>query len=256
MSGGQNDYQTMKKIGLNRVLVLSIVGNIVLVMLVAYIGCIKTDFAKRGLQKIGIIEKDLKDLPDYTCIQGWTNTLEKLNLDVEVAFFGNSITRQSDFRKYFPEKSICNLGYGGDTPERMILRVDQIKAVHPEKVFVMAGINGLTRRNSQEFNETFVTLVDSIKAAVPNAKIYLQSLLPVNPELKNGKQFKNKIERITQYNAIMNDVAKNKGCTYIDLYSLYAVDDTLPQSLTQDGLHLLPEAYDKWASAIKKYIEE
>ena len=72
----------------------------------------------------------------------------------------------------------------------MLLRTNQIKAVNPEKVFVMAGINGLLIQTEQKFTEKYATLVDSIKLAVPTAKIYLQSILPVNPSMKSGIVFK------------------------------------------------------------------
>ena len=37
-----------------------------------------------------------------------------MHLDADVVFFGNSITRASCFDTYFPDVSICNLGYGGE----------------------------------------------------------------------------------------------------------------------------------------------
>ena len=203
---------------------------------------------------MGIMKTDPQKRGDYWCIQGWTNTLEKLHLDVDVVFFGNSITRGSSFEKYFPNVTICNLGYPGDNLDGMLLRVNQIKAVNPEKVFVMAGINGLYIQTEQVFTEKYVTMVDSIKQVVPNAKIYLQSILPVNPSMKDGKLF-NK-EKIAKCNDIIRIVAGQKGCIYVDLYRLYAVNGIMPTELTRDGIHLFPESYDRWAEEIRKYIEE
>lgn len=201
----------------------------------------KTDPAKSG---------------DYYCIGGWTNTLEKLHLNVDVVFFGNSITRGSSFEKFFPNVSICNLGYGGDTTVGMTHRAKQIKAVNPEKVFVMEGINGLHIQSESIFTEKYATMVDSIKQAVPEARIYLQSILPINPSMKAGKTFKNKIEKIARFNEIVRTIAGEKGCVYVDLYNVYAKDGIMPKELTPDGVHLYPEAYDRWAEEIRKYIEE
>jgi lysophospholipase L1-like esterase len=136
----------------------------------------------------------------------------------------------------------------------MLLRTNQIKAVNPEKVFVMAGINGLLIQTEQKFTEKYATLVDSIKLAVPTAKIYLQSILPVNPSMKSGIVFKK--EKIARCNEIIRNIAKQKGCVYIDLYKLYAIDGIMPEELTPDGVHLYPKAYDRWAEEIKKYIAE
>ena len=255
MFGGHVNFLKMKKIGLkNCLLWISLIGNVLLLALVIFIGCIKTNYINSKLERLGIMEIDPTKRGDYWSIVGWTNTLEKLHLDVDVVFFGNSITRGSCFEKYFPNVSICNLGYPGDNTDGMLLRVNQIKAVNPEKVFVMAGINGLHVQTEQVFTEKYATLVDSIKQAVPTAKIYLQSILPVNPSMKAGKS-PNK-EKIAKCNEIVRKIAEQKRCFYVDLYSLYAVDGIMPEELTRDGVHLYPEAYDRWANEIKKYIEE
>ena len=245
----------MKKFGLKKCLLwFSVIGNVLLFALVIFIGCVKTNYIASKLEGLGIMKVDPKKRGDYWCIQGWTNTLEKLHLDVDVVFFGNSITKGSSFEKYFPNVSICNLGRPGDTTDGMLLRVNQIKTVHPEKVFVMAGINGLHVQTEEVFAEKYTTMVDSIKQAVPDATIYLQSILPVNPSKKGQKSSLS--EKIVNCNEIIRRIAGQKDCVYVDLYRLYAVDGIMPAELTRDGVHLFPESYDRWAEEIRKYIEE
>ena len=245
----------MKRIGLKKsVLWISLIGNALLFAIIIFIGCVKTNYINSKLERIGIMKFDPTKRGDYCSIRGWTNTIEKLHLDMDVVFFGNSITCGSSFEKYFPNVKICNLGYPGDNTDGMLLRTNQIKAVNPEKVFVMAGINGLHIQTEKVFTEKYATMVDSIKLAVPTAKIYLQSILPVNPSMKGGKGI-NK-EKIVKCNEIVQQIAKQKGCVYIDLYKLYAVDRIMPKELTPDGVHLYPKAYDRWADEIRKYIEE
>lgn len=255
MFGGHTVFLTMKKNGLKKCLFwISLIGNVLLLAIVIFIGCVKTNYVNSKLEGIGLIKLDPTKRGDYWSIRGWTNTIEKLHLDADVVFFGNSITYDSRFEEYFPNVSICNLGYPGDNTDGMLLRVDQIKAVKPEKVFVMAGINGLHVQTEQIFTEKYQTMVDSIKNAVPTAKIYLQSILPVNPSMKAAKVF-NK-EKIAKCNDIVRKIAEQKRCIYVDLYNLYAVDGIMPEKLTRDGVHLYPKAYDIWANEIKKYIEE
>ena len=245
----------MKRIGLKKVVLgVSLIGNVLLFAITIFIGCVKTDYINSKLERLGIMKIDPVKRGDYWSIQGWTNTLEKLHLDMDVVFFGNSITRGSCFEKYFPNVKICNLGYPGDNTDGMLLRVKQIKVVNPEKVFVMAGINGLHIQTEEVFTEKYATMVDSIKLAVPTAKIYLQSILPVNPSMKAGKSF-NK-EKIARCNELVRKIAEEKGCVYIDLYRLYAVDGIMPEELTRDGVHLYPKAYNRWAEEIRKYIEK
>ena len=74
--------------------------------------------------------------------------------------------------------------------------------------------------------------------------------------MKTGGNFKNKTDRIVKCNHLIRDIAEEKGCIYVDLYNLYAKDDIMPEELTRDGVHLLPEAYDRWAEAIRVYVEK
>lgn len=160
-------------------LVLSLVANVLLLGSIYFIGGVKTNFFRRIGTRMGVCETKPQDRGDYWCIQGWTNTLRKLGYDADVVFFGNSITRGGNFQDYFPNVKTCNLGYSGDNMDGMMLRMEQIKAVSPEKVFVMAGINGLQMQTDDVFEKKYQQMVDSIKKTVPEAEVYLQSILPV-----------------------------------------------------------------------------
>ena len=234
-------------------LVLSLVANVVLLAGIYFIGGVKTNFFRRIGIRMGICEMNPKDRGDYWCIQGWTNTLEKLNYDSDVVFFGNSITRGGSFQNYFPNVKTCNLGYPGDNMDGMMLRVKQIKVVKPEKVFVMAGINGLQMQTIDVFESKYQRMVDSIKSVVPDAAIYLQSILPVNHEMTKGGA---SAEKIKNANAIIKEIAQRSDCVYVDLWSLFEKNDEMPRELTRDGVHLKSEAYERWMEEIRKYIEE
>ena len=62
------------------------------------------------------------------------------------------------------------------------------------------------------------------------------------------------VTEIIQANQIITRIAGEKGMIYIDLFSLYCIDGQLPDELTNDGIHLLPKAYDRWAEAIREYV--
>lgn len=75
---------------------------------------------------------------------------------VDVVFYGNSITCGSSFQDYFPEVSICNLGYPGDNLDGLTSRSYMIATVKPEKVFVMGGINGHLLKAKNTFRPVFL----------------------------------------------------------------------------------------------------
>lgn len=194
------------------------------------------------------------DNPNYWCIQGWTNTLEKMNVDFDVVFFGNSITRGSSFHEYFTNTSICNLGFPGDNLDGMMLRVNQIKAVNPKKIFIMAGINDLNLQTIEIFEEKYERLVKAIKESNPYSTIYLQSILPVNNTVAQRHVCSN--EKIVDTNKTIKSISNRNECVYIDVHQLYVKNGEMNASLTRDGIHLLPESYNAWANLLKPYIED
>lgn len=181
----------------------------------------------------------------------WNNTMEKLDYQADIVFFGDSITRGSDFRKDFPNKKIVNLGYSGDTLAGMVGRVSMIKAMNPKQVFILGGINGLTNQNAVQCAKTYEKLLDAVKEALPETRIYVQSVLPLSSE-KEKAICKN--ETIIFFNQRIRELAEARELPFIDLYSLYVKDGVMNPELTVDGIHLNPHAYGRWAALLEKYI--
>ncbi len=191
-------------------------------------------------------------LGDYWAIIGWTNTLQKLSYKADIVFFGSSNIMYSDFRKYFPDKQIVNLGYPGDTTVGMMRRMNMLRAVNPDKVFVYGGFNGLAKQSLEQFSQQYKILVDSVQNACPDADIILLSILPIN-HIQFDRMGSN--EKIRRANECISRIAKeNNRMSFADLFSLYCINGELPDELTWDGLHLNFEAYDRWADAIRKYV--
>lgn len=67
-----------------------------------------TRIFERTYKRIVCNEDSDKNSFDYKARIGWENTIEKLHIDFDVAFFGNSITYGSDFQKAFPDKKNNN----------------------------------------------------------------------------------------------------------------------------------------------------
>lgn len=219
---------------------------VVLLAMVIFLGGYKSKFFKRQFAKLGWAEIEAQDRTDYWCVRGWNQCLKKLNIDVDVVFYGNSITSGSDFRKFFPDVSICNLGYPGDDLPGLRFRAYTIATVNPEKVFVLGGINGLKQMTISSFTNQYTFMIKAIQESVPNAKIYLQSILPVKD--------KKLTEKIQECNIIIDSLATTYGCQYVEIFSLYEKDGAMNDDYSKDGTHLKSEHYDKWAERISPYI--
>lgn len=213
----------------------------------------KSHSIEQGLVNRGYVSGEETLRSDYWTRVGWTNTLKKMNVNCDVCFFGNSITAGSDFRNAFPELSIVNLGLPGDDLLGMLYRIPMLKAVNPKMVFIMAGANDLSFISETLFVERYGELLKAIRDNLPEVRIVIQSVLPMNHSMKRDAPAREKIESA---NVAIESLARSNGCEFIDLYRLYAVNGEMPIELTKDGIHLKPQAYDRWAVALKLFLDD
>ena len=54
-----------------------------------------------------------------------------------------------------------------------------LEAVNPEKIFIMAGTNDLVHVSLEEYRRRYLLLISTIKESIPNATIYIESVLPI-----------------------------------------------------------------------------
>lgn len=231
-----------------------IVGAILLVAIFEFAMLVRHDFFKNALIERGYLKQEPSERRDYHCLLGWENTLNKMGYKADVCFLGNSLIYNSNFQNDFSDKKIVNLGYPGDGLEGMIARHKQVSAVHPDKIFIMAGCNDIDKKrfSMNTFRDLYNQLIDSIMISNPGATIYLQSILPVNHDLR-PRMYSTSL--INEANTIIEEIAIRRSLTYIDLFSLYADDNNeLDKRLTTDGQHLKPSAYTIWSEAIGSHL--
>ena len=89
----------------------------------------------------------------------------------------------------------------------MTERINQVMELHPAKVFLMEGINGLTNQDLNDFENEYETLVKSLKDSMPLTVIYLQSILPVNKAIKNINV--PSCQKIIEANGIIEQISRN-----------------------------------------------
>lgn len=229
-------------------LIFSILFNIILMLLCVYICCFKTDIFKRTIYKL---TNDVYTAPrnDDDCVKSWNSCIRKLEIDSDIVFFGNSITEGGEFQEFFHDKKVVVMGYIGEDTKGMLRRVNAISSVNPEKIFLMAGINGLKSQQLDYFSKWYEILVDSIKKSNPNTELYIQSILPVE---KNSVFCNN--EKIRSANLILQEIARERKLIFIDLHEDYFKDGGLDQDMSYDGVHLKKESYTIWVEKIKKYV--
>lgn len=175
----------------------------------------------------------------------------------EIVFLGNSITDGAEWFELLGNKKCLNRGISADITEGILLRLDQVTKLQPKKLFIMIGVNDLSRNMTpDEIIVNYRKILERVRIESPRTKVYVQSVLPVNPATGMAKNHTNKTPEIMELNGKLKTLATEFGHTYIDLFSLMAdAENHLPRSFSVDGLHLSYKAYKVWADAIRPYAK-
>lgn len=131
--------------------------------------------------------------------------------------------------------------------------VDALAGLECEKVYVMLGVNELGWPQAEKFGEQFSLLVDRIREELPEAEVVIQSILPVSAKQDAKKSYVNN-KRIIVYNTILEELAQEKQCPYLNVAEAVA-DETgcLRANLTSDGVHLNIAGSKEWVTYLKSH---
>lgn len=174
----------------------------------------------------------------------------------DIVFIGNSITNGTEWNELFPRKHVKNRGISGDTSEGVYDRLAPIVKGKPAKIFILIGINDISRDvKVEDIVLNMKRIVKEIQKKSPKTKIYIQSILPVNPDFGMFKGHE-KPQLIKEINQQYQNIAKEYNVNYINLYPHFLEEgtDRMNKKYTNNGLHLLGEGYLLWSKIIKPYL--
>lgn len=174
----------------------------------------------------------------------------------DIIFLGNSITDGAEWSELFADNRVKNRGISGDISAGVLNRIDEIIIRKPAKVFLLIGVNDLSRNTSTDSIFKNITKIASyLKQESPSTKLYVQSLLPVNDIYKKFGSHTGKGEQIKQLNANLKQNAAAYHFTYIDLHTSFCDENgKLIKEFTNDGLHLKGDGYLLWKHLVYPYV--
>ncbi len=175
----------------------------------------------------------------------------------DIVMLGNSLTDGCEFNELMVNSHIKNRGIVGDIVQGMIDRIGPIIKGKPKKLFIMCGVNdishGVTADSIARATERLIVMVQQ---GSPRTRIYLQSLLPFNNDVREWKLLVGRDHVVVEANALLEQVARRHGVTWINLYPLFADDQgRLRTDLTNDGLHLMGPGYLLWRDALRPHLK-
>jgi len=124
------------------------------------------------------------------------------------------------------------------------------------KVYLCLGINELGIYNDEGFYQSYLSAIDAIRAAQPNAIIYIQGLIPLNEEERFEFEGKTDLtnDHLRVYNELMRKAAEEKQVVYLDLYSEFVDENgSLPAGASRDGVHLNREYCQRWLAYLQTH---
>lgn len=123
---------------------------------------------------------------------------------------------------------------------------DAVKALQPAKVYVLLGANeirGVT--GTKGFITNYSALIDQLKQAAPQAKLYIQSIFPVTADYETQYGVTN--DTIDTFNQAIETMCAAKGATYVDAGgAMKGTDGKLSADDASSGYNIRKSAYAKW----------
>lgn len=175
-----------------------------------------------------------------------------------VVFYGNSITEAwaPSFAAQFPGKPYIGRGISGQTTPQLLVRFHQdVVALHPAVVVILAGTNDIAGNTGPS---TIEMIEDNLAAMTEIAKqhqirVVLSSVLPVfDYPWKPGLE---PAPKIMALNAWMQRYAADMGETYLDYHSAMAdARGGLPLTTSTDGVHPNAAGYAMMAPLVEAAI--
>jgi len=171
----------------------------------------------------------------------------------DIVFLGNSVTAHADWAKLLNEPNAKNRGISGDITFGVLDRLDEVIAGKPQKIFVLIGINDISRNIPDNLIiRNHKLIIVRIRQGAPNTQIYFQTLLPVNSSFKKFMNHYGKYEHILAVNKAIRSLAGDH-VAIIDLYPAYLDSENhLKAEYTEAGLHPNAAGYQVWIDILNK----
>lgn len=165
-------------------------------------------------------------------------------------FLGDSITDSLSFYKFLEKSNV--VAKFGLTAKKAVDEIPNIVNKDPKSIFIMFGMNDMIiNDDSQKFKNDYLELIQAIREQLPNAKIYINSILPVDSKAKNKKSALTN-ENIDKFNEVLKKLSKDENIEYLNIASIF---DDNTDLFEPDGIHIKYKFYKLWLDFIIERID-
>lgn len=185
-------------------------------------------------------------------------TIEKEEKKTEnIVFLGDSITEIYPLEDIFGKVPIVKSGISGYRTKDILEQLRKmVYQYNPSKVILLIGTNDyLDDSTPDEVASNIKEIVQEIHKHRKNTEIYIESIYPINKNLKKEMVANRDNAKIIETNKKIKDICKEKNLTYIDMYNeLIDEDGNFNKKYTYDGLHPNTLGYARISQVLSQYI--
>ena len=171
------------------------------------------------------------------------NTQEDTRSPKEI--FSSAVVMGDSITEGFTEYDVLNassvVSKIGVELDELDEQIEQVVKLNPQVIFLAYGMNDIiaTQGDTEEFIEQYSVLLDKLEEELPDTKIFVNSIFPVQEqEIEKEPAFKN----LEEYNQDLSKLCDEQQIAYIDNTQLVS-----SQYYEEDGVHFKPEFYPIWA---------
>lgn len=248
----EDNAKLVKKIAFLRKVFLSLaVICIVLLVLIYACNSFNEYYKKWGNNKKNVVDID-SDISDDSS----TSNI----IDNNYLFLGDFNTYKFDFNSYGLDYHYVKISSNEYTTFNLLDKLKRdVYDFNPSIIFYELGVVDVDNgKSNEEIIYNIEKAMNAIKENRPYAKIYIESLYPVNKDVDNyddsivGENVTN--ARIVEVNKLIENKAKELDINYFDLYSVLVKNDKLNPEYTDNGVYLNDRGYEKILGEIKKVV--
>ncbi len=170
-------------------------------------------------------------------------------------FIGDSITEGYNLNYHY-ENNYINSGVSGDTTINLYDKLEEnLFKYNPNCIVILIGTNDYPKNYSvNDIIYNIDNIFHEIKIKLPDSKVYVQSIYPVNKvdTIINTTENRDN-EVIDETNILLHSLTKSYNYEFLNI-NKYLKDElgNLNSKYTYDGLHLSYDGYVKITEELKK----
>lgn len=119
------------------------------------------------------------------------------------------------------------------------------------KIYLMLGLNEASWMDEDTFYREYAGLIDDLRALVPQARVYIQSLIPVTAYRSAAQSPGNAL--LARRNYLLAQLAREKQVCLVDTAAPFTQPGGLSAELSTDGLFLTEQGYGIWLSCLRTH---